>query len=781
MADNSDIKTIKQRVAALKELMKTQEGLTAAKQKELTLLRQELKDVRTLGKAEKKRLDTLGDREFLEKLHHKNLKDEGTFGKELREISKSQLDLQLKSVQGQLTSADVAGQLAKIAIVEEEAIRQQEQGHSAIAEKLMDQVKHMQIGLTAMEDMNEAVEYENEIRKEIDENLGGMMGKFDALKEKAGKFGKMLQTPHGAMLALGALAAAAAAAVVKLVLSTRELQKEMGFSAANTAKMQGAMLEASYNLRFMGISGEEVKQTTQAIIEEFGTMGNVSQETLTTMGNLHATLGIAGSDAAKLLGMMESVSGASRETLLANIENAGELARAAGVAPSAVMADVASNTDLFADFAKDGGENIMEAATQARALGLNLSTVSKIADSLLDFETSIQKSMEASMMLGRNINTDRARQLALEGDLAGMQKEILSQVGSEAEFNNMNRLQRTALAEAFGMNTAELSKMVREQETLNKRWGLVSWVLEKLSVMTGMFRKLKPILEVLGVIVGAVLLPAMIKMGVIGIKNLMVEIAAFKVKHGLSLKQIATDARDIALKVIKLPLTIKDLALTIAGNVAKGTRNVLEAIGNTTAVAYLGTLIATGAMKAKDLALTIAKNAAVGVQLAIMGAITVATWLWTAAQWALNIAMAANPLGLIILAIVFVVGLVVLLMKKFKGFGDVVKKALDMAFAPLLWAWDMLKSVGSFIGGLFGGGEKKPAEAASPAVAMADGGVVNSATTAKIGEAGPEAVVPLGDKFDLSKIEEKLAELIAINKLNLPAINKKVGDIGVAG
>jgi hypothetical protein len=121
-------------------------------------------------------------------------------------------------------------------------------------------------------------------------------------------------------------------------------------------------------------------------------------------------------------------------------------------------------------------------------------------------------------------------------------------------------------------------------------------------------------------------------------------------------------------------------------------------------------------------------------------------------------------------------------MKKFKGFGDVVKKALDMAFAPLLWAWDMLKSVGSFIGGLFGGGEeKKPAEAASPAVAMADGGVVNSSTTAEIGEAGPEAVVPLGDKFDLSKVEEKLAELIAINKLNLPAINKKVGDIGVAG
>ena len=113
MADNSDIKTIKQRVAALKELAKTQEGLTAAKQKELTLLRQELKEVRTLGKVEQKRLDKLGDRDVLEKFHHKNLKDEGTFAKELRDISKTQLDLQLKAVQGQLTSVDVAGQLTE--------------------------------------------------------------------------------------------------------------------------------------------------------------------------------------------------------------------------------------------------------------------------------------------------------------------------------------------------------------------------------------------------------------------------------------------------------------------------------------------------------------------------------------------------------------------------------------------------------------------------------------------------------------------------------------------
>ena len=152
----------------------------------------------------------------------------------------------------------------------------------------------------------------------------------------------------------------------------------------------------------------------------------------------------------------------------------------------------------------------------------------------------------------------------------------------------------------------------------------------------------------------------------------------------------------------------------------------------------------------------------------------------TVKQWLLNAAMSANPIGLIVLGVVALIAGIVLLAKKIGGFGKLASIAFKMAFAPLFLAWEVWKKVGQFIGGLFGGGgEVKPV--ASPAVSMAKGGIVTKPTTATIGDAGPEAAVPLGDKFDLSKVEEKLVELIAINKLNLPAINKKVGDLGVAG
>ena len=92
-----------------------------------------------------------------------------------------------------------------------------------------------------------------------------------------------------------------------------------------------------------------------------------------------------------------------------------------------------------------------------------MSTVADITNSLLDFESSIEASMEASMLLGREINTDRARQLALTGDQEGLMKEVQRLVGSEAEFNNMNVLARQSLAKSVGVNVEQLARMVRNQ------------------------------------------------------------------------------------------------------------------------------------------------------------------------------------------------------------------------------------------------------------------------------------------------------------------------------
>ena len=129
------------------------------------------------------------------------------------------------------------------------------------------------------------------------------------------------------------------------------------------------------------------------------------------------------------------------------------------------MEDIANDAENFAQFAKDGGRNIATAAVAARRLGLSLGNVADIASNLLDFESSIESQMEASVLLGRQLNLDKARELALTGDLAGLAEEVKNQVGSQADFEAMNVIERQSLAKAIGVSVADLGKMVAGEKT----------------------------------------------------------------------------------------------------------------------------------------------------------------------------------------------------------------------------------------------------------------------------------------------------------------------------
>ena len=69
-------------------------------------------------------------------------------------------------------------------------------------------------------------------------------------------------------------------------------------------------------------------------------------------------------------------------------------------------------------------------------------------------------------MSGRRLNFQKARQLSLEGDLAGATKEVVKQLGSEEELNKMNILQRQSIAKSIGVSASELTKLVRGQDKL---------------------------------------------------------------------------------------------------------------------------------------------------------------------------------------------------------------------------------------------------------------------------------------------------------------------------
>jgi hypothetical protein len=109
---------------------------------------------------------------------------------------------------------------------------------------------------------------------------------------------------------------------------------------------------------------------------------------------------------------------------------------------------------------------VAEAVVKAKQFGLNLEQAEKIASGLLNFESSITNELEAELLTGKNLNFERARFLALNNDIAGAAEEIAKQVGTSADFANMNRIQQEAIAKAAGMERNELAQSLMDREAL---------------------------------------------------------------------------------------------------------------------------------------------------------------------------------------------------------------------------------------------------------------------------------------------------------------------------
>ena len=286
--------------------------------------------------------------------------------------------------------------------------------------------------------------------------------KINDFRNKTKEVSALLSSP----LAMGvAVVGLLVQQMVDFAQKTLEVRQNLGTSVVESARLAGNMKAAGLAAKSVGGSSEQAEAAISAMVDEFGTTASISSDLAIGLGRVTGQFGISGANAAKLLKSMQGINGASAETNLSLISAVGELARAEGVAPGAVLNDIAENTETFAQFAKGGGENLAQAAIEARKLGLNLGTVASIAENLLDFESSIEKEMEASMLLGRQMNLDKARELALSGDLAGLAEEVKNQVGSQAEFEAMNVVQRKALADAMGVTVSDLSKMVAGEKT----------------------------------------------------------------------------------------------------------------------------------------------------------------------------------------------------------------------------------------------------------------------------------------------------------------------------
>jgi len=133
-----------------------------------------------------------------------------------------------------------------------------------------------------------------------------------------------------------------------------------------------------------------------------------------------------------------------------------------------VLKDVLTVSNATRLSIKGGTDALIKSVIESQKLGKNLNELDKIGESLLNFEQSIAAELEAEILLGRDLNLEKARSAYFTGDTKTFQEEINRLVKeSGPDFKN-NVIAQQSLAAALGLSREELADMVTEQEKFEK-------------------------------------------------------------------------------------------------------------------------------------------------------------------------------------------------------------------------------------------------------------------------------------------------------------------------
>jgi len=278
---------------------------------------------------------------------------------------------------------------------------------------------------------------------------------LDSSKAPLERFGLAFKAALGPIVAILAIIAGA---ITAALLKVRNLSKELGTSFAQASRLAKETTVAGFGL--LG-TGQDASAIAGEIVDTFGSLSNVTANNIKDIGRLATRFGAASKDIVAFQKSLTDTFGVSVNQSEAIVENVGKLAEAEGVAAGKVIADIAANTEKFAEFAKGGADGFANAAIEAAKIGSNLSAVLGAADKLLDFESSLTNEFEAQVITGKSFNLERARQLALQGEIGQLSQELASQVGSLGDIQAMNVIERRSIASAIGVSADDLMKIAR--------------------------------------------------------------------------------------------------------------------------------------------------------------------------------------------------------------------------------------------------------------------------------------------------------------------------------
>ncbi len=253
--------------------------------------------------------------------------------------------------------------------------------------------------------------------------------------------------------------------------SAFEARKEMGMMRDIHSILRNQSEDLFREYAHIGLTTENIYKSQKAVSNELGSTLSATKDIVLQAGLMATHFGISEDTTVRMLKTLGQV---GRTTAEAQIKMSGfamALSNAAGVPLPQVMDDIAKSSEMTLIMMSKTPLQLIKAAVEARRMGTTLDKMTSSSRKILNFTESMEAEMEASVLLGRPLNLQLARQLAYSGKIVESNREILK-LTKQFNFDHMDPFQAEAFAAATGKTVVELKSMIqanRENEEIKRK------------------------------------------------------------------------------------------------------------------------------------------------------------------------------------------------------------------------------------------------------------------------------------------------------------------------
>jgi len=296
----------------------------------------------------------------------------------------------------------------------------------------------------------------------------GLGGKFKVAGKMVGNMGGALLKSLGPVTIILKLVEGMVNAFKALDSGSGELAKNFGISAVEGRKMAVEAKDAAVASGDMLVNMENVMAAQVALNKTMGTAVKFPAEMAAEFASIQARTGLSDEAMGKFASKALIAGTSIKDQLIKVTAVTQELNAQNGIQLNIkdIQEGIAKVSNANALSAKNNTKELANQVFQAKMLGLEQGKVNDIADSLLDFQSSIEAEMKAELLTGKQLNLEKARTAALNNDMATVAAELGKQGIDSAKFGEMNRIQQEAVAAAMGMSRDEMGDMLMNQEKL---------------------------------------------------------------------------------------------------------------------------------------------------------------------------------------------------------------------------------------------------------------------------------------------------------------------------